>query len=181
MTGLGDIVDSSDLTKGGEEVLNDDMLLPAGGEVIRLNQDLVGDGVGGQVREALEDVDGAAIDDHHLVDNLPGNRLLAKVDNTRALAANILDAVHLAKRGEEGGDIFLRETGWFSALDGEVHFARGSMENRGQLSIKTGEKIASDERHGAADVLPLVDGGTMLPQQIEALFKYLVEREIFFI
>jgi hypothetical protein len=62
MAGLGDIVYSSTLTKVDEEVLNDDMLLPSEAEVIRLNKDLLGDGVGRQVevREALEDVDGAA-------------------------------------------------------------------------------------------------------------------------
>jgi hypothetical protein len=100
LTGLWDIVDSSDLTEAHEEVLDNDMLLPADWEIIRLNQDLVRDGIGRQFREALEDVDGAAIDKHDLVDILLGNRVLAESDNTRALATDKVDAVHLAKRRE---------------------------------------------------------------------------------
>ena len=34
-------VDPSDLPEAHEEVLDNDVLLPAGGEVVRLNQDLV--------------------------------------------------------------------------------------------------------------------------------------------
>ena len=45
LAGLGHKVNSSNLSKVVEEVLDDDMLLPAGGEVVRLNQDLVCDGV----------------------------------------------------------------------------------------------------------------------------------------
>ena len=73
LTGLGHKVNSSNLSEVVEEVLDDDMLLPAAGEAVRLNQDLVGDGIDREVTEALEDVDGAAIDDHHLVDDLFGN------------------------------------------------------------------------------------------------------------
>ena len=107
-TRLGHKVNTINIPKVVEEVINDDMLLPAGGEVVGLNQDLVGDGVDREVTEALEDVDGAAIDDHHLVDNLLGNGDLAESDNTRALATNISDVVHLAERRGEGGDVILR-------------------------------------------------------------------------
>ena len=49
-------------------------------------------------------------------------------------------------------DIFPRETGRVSALNGESQFDRGSAKDRGQLSIKTGDKIASREERHSRDV-----------------------------
>ena len=82
-------------------------------------------------------MDGAAINDHNLVYNLLGNGDHPESDNTRALASHISDVVHRAKRREEGGNVILRETRWFSTLDGESDSSIGSEEDKGQSSIKT--------------------------------------------
>ena len=95
---LGDEVGSTNLPEPHEEVLDVDVLLPVGGKVVRLDQDLVRDGEGRQIREALDDVDGAAINNHHLVDILLGNRVLAEGDDTGAVATDKVDAVHHSKR-----------------------------------------------------------------------------------
>ena len=93
-------------------------------------------------------MDDAAIDAHNLVDVLLGDRGLAESDNTGAHTIGIVDIVHLAQRREEGEDIFSRETGGVSTLNGESQFTRRSLKDGGQLSIKAGEKIGScEERH----------------------------------
>ena len=70
-------------------------------------------------------MDDAAIDVYNLVDVLLGDRVLAEDDDADAATIGIVDAVHLAKRREDREDIFPRETGRVSALNGEFQFAAG--------------------------------------------------------
>ena len=122
-------------------------------------------------------MDGAAINNHHLVDILLGIRVLAEGDDTGALATDKVDAVHHAKRREGGEDIFLEETGWFSALDCESHFPSGTIEDGGQLNIKTEEKFASGEERHSGDVPGLeVDGSVQVLKNCQSILTLSIRR-----
>ena len=114
-------------------------------KVGRFDHDLVGDRVSRDVAEALDDVDGAVVDDHNLVEKLPGNGDFTESDNTSAIARNISEVINIPKRREERGNIFLGKAGRFSALDGEPHFSLGSVVDRRQLSIQHGDDAVSGE------------------------------------
>ena len=121
------------------------MLLPASGKVGRLDHDLVGDGVGRNVAEALDDVDCAVVYDHYLVEKVPGNDDIAESDITRAIARNISNVINIPKRREEGENVFLGKAGGFSALDGEPHSSIESVVDKRQFSIQHGDNAVSGE------------------------------------
>merc|ERR1711942_499490 len=93
---------TSHLSKVVEEVLDNDVLLPASWQVFRLNQDLIGNGEGRDVAEALDDVDGAVVDDQNLIEKILRNSNLAESNNTRVHATNIGVTNYLPERREEG-------------------------------------------------------------------------------
>ena len=92
----------SDDAKVLEELPHDDRPLPADGQVLRLDEDLVVAGEGQQVFEAHVEVDQAALHLHHHVVNALGDVLV--VEEEQATCPLVIDEVEVDALDAQAGD-----------------------------------------------------------------------------
>ena len=117
---------AGDLTKLLEELLDDDGLLPAGGQVLGLEEDLVGEGLLGLGHaEVLEGVElplalGSGDGKQQVVSAAEGAGRL-ETDEAEVGAGVVAEEADVAKPGEGLGDILLLQEGGASALESEAN------------------------------------------------------------